>query len=121
MEVSRQLKVLIVASEIAPFAKSDAMADEIAALSRALHAQGADVRLVLPRYAHLGRDTMTLTCEEVSVPLDAHSEPARVWQGTLHPDLPVYFIDQPRLFERERMYLYDDDAERFIFFGRAVL
>ena len=44
------LKVLIVASEIAPFRKTGGLADVAGALPKALKARGIDVRLVMPLY-----------------------------------------------------------------------
>ena len=35
--------------------------------------------------------------------------------------MPVYFIDNPRLFDREDIYMHPDDAERFLIFSRAAL
>ena len=36
-------------------------------------------------------------------------------------EIPVYMIDAPRYFERENIYGYTDDGERFILFCRSVL
>ncbi len=36
-------------------------------------------------------------------------------------ETPVYFVDSPRYFDRQGIYMYPDDAERFIFFSRAAL
>jgi starch synthase len=36
-------------------------------------------------------------------------------------EIPVYMIDAPRFFERENIYGYTDDGERFILFCRSVL
>ncbi len=47
------MKVLMVCSELAPLAKTGGLADAVAGLSGALAARGHDVRIVLPKYAHL--------------------------------------------------------------------
>lgn len=44
------LKVLLVASEAAPFIKSGGLGDVAGSLPKALRAQGVDVRVVIPRY-----------------------------------------------------------------------
>ena len=36
-------------------------------------------------------------------------------------ETPVYFVDSARYFDRQGIYMYPDDAERFIFFSRAAL
>ncbi|MBS2025365.1 MAG: glycogen synthase GlgA [Deltaproteobacteria bacterium] len=56
------MKILMVASEAAPFAKTGGLGDVISALPRALAARGHDVLVVLPKYAlideqHALRDT----------------------------------------------------------------
>ncbi len=34
---------------------------------------------------------------------------------------PLYLVDQPAYFDRDNIYGYDDDAQRFLFFCRAAL
>jgi len=47
------MNVLMVCSEFAPWAKTGGLADAVTGLSNALVARGHDVRVLLPRYAHL--------------------------------------------------------------------
>jgi starch synthase len=47
------MKILMVCAELAPWAKTGGLADAVAGLSDALAAAGHDVRVLLPRYAHL--------------------------------------------------------------------
>jgi len=47
------MRILTVCSEFAPLAKTGGLADAVAGLSDALCAAGHDVRVLLPRYAHL--------------------------------------------------------------------
>jgi starch synthase len=47
------MKILMVCAEFAPWAKTGGLADAVAGLSDALSQAGHDVRVVLPRYAHL--------------------------------------------------------------------
>ena len=39
----------------------------------------------------------------------------------VHDDINFYFIDSDRYFNRDTLYGYDDDGERFAFFDFAVL
>jgi starch synthase len=47
------MNILMVCAEFAPLAKTGGLADSVTGLSQALVARGHDVRVVLPRYAHL--------------------------------------------------------------------
>jgi starch synthase len=47
------MRILTVCAEFAPLAKTGGLADAVAGLSEALCAAGHDVRVLLPRYAHL--------------------------------------------------------------------
>jgi starch synthase len=47
------MKILMVCSEFAPLAKTGGLADAVTGLSGALSARGHDVRVLLPKYAHL--------------------------------------------------------------------
>ncbi|HXH07709.1 MAG TPA: glycogen/starch synthase, partial [Vicinamibacterales bacterium] len=51
----QKVRVLVIASEVAPFAKTGGLADVAAALPRALRGLGHDVRVLLPRYRGVER------------------------------------------------------------------
>jgi starch synthase len=121
------LKILYASSEVAPFAKTGGLADVAGALPKALAALGHDVRIVLPRYRGIDRERHGLVCraEGVVVPIGDRTAPMAVFEGR-SPGLPVYFLDQPRYYDREALYQtaqgdFPDNAERFLFFCRAVL
>ena len=44
------MKIMMISSEVMPFAKAGGLGDMVAALSRELVRQGHEVRIVLPRY-----------------------------------------------------------------------
>src|SRR3984893_13099420 len=117
------LKVLILAAEIVPFVKVGGLADVVGALPKALQALGHDVRLVMPRYKQVDPERFHLEtiCKAVSVPMGTYQVHVDVREGTIGEGIPVYMIDAPRYFERENIYGYTDDGERFILFCRAAL
>jgi len=59
--------------------------------------------------------------DKLSVDMATFREPVSVWQGGIGEGIPVYMIDAPRYFDREHIYGYTDDGERFILFCRAAL
>src|SRR5258708_15340432 len=123
MPNKQPLKIYLLAAEIVPFAKAGGMADVVGALPKALKALGNDVRLVMPHYGQVKPERFNLqtVLEAVPVKMGAYQEQVRVLQGTIGEDIPVYFIDAPRYFERENIYGDPDDGERFILVCRAAL
>jgi starch synthase len=63
------LKVLFVASECAPFAKTGGLADVVGALPRALAALGIDVRVVMPLYAGMPWNDLEVLDGALTVPM----------------------------------------------------
>lgn len=115
------LNILVVSSEIAPFAKTGGLADVTGSLPRALAAYGHDIRLALPRYKFI-KGTEYLT--DLPVEMDGHLETAIIRRGSLpagERSLPVYFIDNYRYFYRDNLYGYVDEGQRFHFFAKACL
>lgn len=123
MQKAHPLKIYLLAAEIVPFAKAGGVAEVVGALPKALKALGHDVRLVMPRYSQVEpeRFHLRVVLETVPVQMGNYQEHVRVLQGTIGEGIPVYFIDAPRYFERENVYGYTDDGERFILFCRAAL
>ncbi len=123
MQSEQPLKVLILAAEIVPFAKVGGLADVVGALPKALQAFGHDVRLVMPRYRQVDPQHFQLSTVlgAVSVPMGSYQVQVEVRRGEIGNHIPVYMIDAPRYFDRENIYGYTDDGERFILFCRAAL
>lgn len=123
MQNEQSLKVLMLAAEIVPFTKVGGLADVVGALPKALQALGHDVRLVMPRYRQVDpqRFHLTTVLDSVPVSMGKFQVPVSVLQGEIGDHIPVYMIDAPRFFDRENIYGYTDDGERFVLFCRAAL
>jgi starch synthase len=120
------LKILEVAAEAVPFAKVGHVAEVVGSLPVALCELGHDVRMVMPRYGKIDPLKFDLKplIQNLDVPLKAIKPEKVDILETVHPackDLPVYFVDNYKYFNREGIYSYPDDDERFILFCRAVL
>jgi starch synthase len=116
------MKVLFVASEAAPFIKTGGLADVMGALPKALQALGVEPALVIPNYEGIGegyKNEME-TVYEGTVDLSWRNQYMGV-KKLVHDGFPVYFIDNEYYFKREKLYGYDDDAERFAYFAKAAL
>ena len=117
------LRVLVIASEAVPFVKTGGPADVIGALPRALSRLGHDVRVVLPRYTSIDPERWQLrpSVDDLVVPMNHASERVSVLATPETEPVPFYFIDSEHYLQREKLYGYGDDGERFILFCRAAL
>ncbi len=120
------LKILYLSAEVVPFAKTGGLADVAGALPKAVRVLGHDIRVMMPRYGRIEMERFGLKplLPEVAVPMDEKTEPAVIYAGRIGAgpaETPVYFVDSARYFDRQGIYMYPDDAERFIFFSRAAL
>lgn len=122
--MAKQLKILFLTAEAAPFAKTGGLGDVGGSLPKALRALGHDVRVVMPAYQAIenGYPGVTAVAGTLQIPTNAGLLPAGAFQGQLPgSDVPIYFVAEQNLFNRPRIYGYQDDPYRFAFFSRAAL
>ncbi len=118
------LKVLFVAAEAVPFAKVGGLAETAAALPKALRAAGVDVRLMIPRYGGIRNEGAKAERIGDPIPVKAGAQEERVHllRATGLGDVPVYQVWDGNYFSaREKVYGFNDDPQRFMFFSRSVL
>lgn len=121
------LKILFVASEVAPFRKTGGLADVAGALPKALRRRGIDVRVVMPLYQGVRWHDLERLDGVLSVPMWWGNARTGVRIGTLpRSDVPIYFLEFNRYFDRPYLYgppgeAYSDNLERFAFMSRASL
>ena len=121
------VRVAIVSSEAAPFAKTGGLADMVGSLAVALTRRGLDVTLVLPAYrCILERDDVAATGMAFQVPAAGGIERTDILAGVAGGGTPAYFVRADRFFDRDGLYGqggadYPDNADRFAFFARSAL
>ncbi len=125
------MKILMVASEAVPFAKTGGLADVAGILPKFLRELGHDVRVVMPLYADI---------DQWKYHLEPIPGAMGVWMGALgelwcevresrlpNSDVPIYFIEYDRFFNRKGLYNepdgqgFMDNDNRFVFLSRAAL
>ena len=112
------MKILFASAEAYPLAKVGGLGDVAGSLPKALRALGHDVRVVLPKYQSV-RDVKE-DLGPFSFQIGGGTHEARLRMSAIDGVL-IYLVDYPPLFDRPKVYEYDDDGKRFAFFGRAVL
>jgi starch synthase len=122
------MRILLASSEVHPFSKTGGLADMVGALGKALAAAGHEVVIVTPLYRGIrGRFTeLRPTDLHLDVPLGATRVQAGVAELRLGKRLSVWFVDHPGYFDRLALYGenntdYPDNAQRFVFFAKAVV
>src|SRR5574341_45279 len=125
---SKPLKILLVASEAVPFAKTGGLADVAGALPRELDRLGHSVTLVIPRYGSIDGTTAGFKpLLRLAVPTASGTITATIEQSRLGDSgVRVLAIRHDPYFDRMGLYQesgvdYPDNLERFSFFSRAVL
>lgn len=124
------MRILFVSAEVVPFAKTGGLADVAGAIPNALRALGDDAAVIMPYYQTARQkfaDRVADTGLRLSAPVGGETHTAALLRTTLPgSDVPVYLVDHPPFYDRPQLYGtpagdYPDNAERFIFFSRAVL
>ena len=122
------MRVLEIASEAVPFAKTGGLADVAGALPGALADLGCEVALVMPghRDAYAQGLPIESTGIEFEVPVGTRRPVARILRCRVPGSgCDAYLVANDEFFDRPTLYGgssdYPDNAERFIFFSRAAL
>ncbi len=112
------LKILFASAEAYPLAKVGGLGDVAGSLPKALRALGHDMRIVLPRYQMVGDVRDDLGPFPVTTGGGTHE--ARLRTSSIDV-VPVYLVEKPDLYDRPKVYEYEDDGKRFGFFSKAIL
>lgn len=118
------MHIVHVASEIAPAARVGGLADVILGLGRELIRQGHQVTLILPKYKCLDLEhieNLSLLNEEIPSFWKGSDHFNRIWIGKTGGVRAIFIDPHTPFFQRDSIYGYEDDIDRFLYFSRAVL
>ncbi len=128
------MKVLFVAGEVAPFSASTEAAQLARDLPEQLQELGDfEARIIMPRYGTVSErrnrlhEVIRLSGSEITV--GERTETLKVKVASIPGiRLQVYFMDNDFFFKRKGLFqdrrtevLFEDNAERALYFGRAAL
>ena len=117
------MKVLFVGAEAVPYISTGGLGDVLGSLPQALaKKKGMDVRVVLPLYKKTKEKFLSQLelVDKITVELSWRNQYCGIYKIE-NDGVTYYFIDNEYYFNRDNIYGEFDDAERFAFFGKAVL
>lgn len=120
-------RIYLAASEMYPFSKTGGLGDVMGALPPALARMGAPTAVFTPYYGTLRTARFDLNLIIRNCPVGYPWDPITVNVfETDYRGVKVYFLQRSEYFDRKNYYNdyygdYFDNAERFIFFCRAVI
>ncbi|MBO5179748.1 MAG: glycogen synthase [Clostridia bacterium] len=116
------MKILYVASEVVPYAKSGGLADVAGSLPKELIKLGHDASIIMPRYKMITQELAYVL--DFPINMNGRTETCIIRKHEQEIDngkkLTTYFVDNAHYFDRDGMYCHPDEAERFAFFDKAV-
>jgi starch synthase len=122
------LHITLASPEIAPFAKTGGLGDVLGYLPSALAQLGLKVSLIMPAYRSVLRGGFPLEDSGIvfKVPVSHRMVEGRVLKTTAGKAISLNLIQADDYFDRDYLYGtpdgdYPDNAERFVFFCRAIL
>lgn len=123
MKKNARLRILFLSAEVVPYAKTGGLADVAGSLPKAILQLDHDIRVVMPAHRQVDKQRFGLepALDPFPIPMDRETQPATIYGSAMDGTVPIYFVENAHYFDRENIYGYDDDADRFIFFCRAAL
>jgi len=120
------VKILVAASEVYPFASTGGLAGVTGSLPIALEKAGHTVKVIMPLYHDIDRsgDFRWIRGKFSTSAGEKFVVAESVLPGS---GVPVYFVSSDEYFDRSGIYgpddesAFDDNADRFAFFSRAVV
>lgn len=113
------MKIAFVASETLPFSKTGGLADVVYGLSKALAKQNQTVAVITPLYRGIEKNNLKLLAT-LPVQLSWRHQLAQIYTATIE-GVEFFLIANEYYFNRDNLYGYDDDVERFAFFSLALV
>jgi starch synthase len=122
------MKILMATSEFSPLGSTGDLGEEVRILTIELRKLGHDVSVVMPFYRSVreGKYHVRPTNGEFQVNLGGKRASSDIVETTSPEGIQVYLVRRDEYFDRSGIYgadgrVYEDNAERFIFFSKAVL
>ena len=111
----------MIASEANPYVKTGGLADVVYALSREMSVTGEQVYVFIPLYNQVRKKLQGASkIAEFTISMGWRREGANIYLEN-RDGISFLLVENRHYFERDNIYGYDDDGERFAFFSQAVI
>lgn len=114
-----KLNILFVSSEVSSYAATGGLADVAESLPEEL-CKDHNVIRVMPKYKGIEKKYKIRKSNSFIVEIGGKPILTEIYKHKLHGVL-TYFIGSDEYFDRDSLYGYDDDGERFGYFSKAVM
>src|SRR5438067_7023637 len=127
--ILHRMRILMAGTEMAPLARTGGLGDVLEALPAELERRGHEVSVILPYYRTI-RENKSLKVSSTGVEMTVQVGPRRIETQVLEAcapnDVQIFLVKRDEYFDRSELYgvtgrAYEDNAERFIFFSKAVV
>ncbi len=113
------MNILMIAGEVAPYAKTVGLGEVMAALPKAVHRLGHDVRVYMPLYGSIDRQALAFVPIGKTVNLNVGGErsPISFSASILAQEVPIYFLESEKYFPPNQAQIYDSKAGNMPFYA----
>lgn len=121
------MKILMISSELAPYAKVGGLADVVSSLSKELSQKGHEVRVICPLYGFITIDSNWKGYKDLLLleMADSQQEFCRIWEvADCDSCASLFFLENEKYFGEDQIYNIkgvDEEkiGQKFIFLSRA--
>ena len=129
MSKNKNLNILFVASEAAPYSKVGGLGEVLRSLPKELRELGHDARVMVPKYASMDVNKISLKLEMENLrPVSAENDPNGLFVSNVlrheneNGETLAYFLENMEYYEkRANPYGYTDDSVRWALLSKGTL
>jgi len=123
------MRILMAASEMAPFTGPGRLGEAVAGLTAALQERGHEVSLILPCYQAIREEKALAaapTGVSMTIEVGARHLETEILEAHTPGGVQLFLVRRDDFFDRPDLYgsggkTYEDNAERFTFFSKAAV
>ncbi len=117
------MNILMIAGEAAPYAKTGGLGEVMAALPKAVHRLGHDVRVFMPLYGNIDRQKFAFVPigREKQLNVGGEKSPIHFHASILSQEVPIYFLESQQYFPPGKgLYRAEDGNLPYYAFNLSV-